>query len=158
MVEIDKFNFPIDLAILGKEENKQVVSTEKPSNALSRAWIDTENGEMTLLVDKEKVEFNLHQSIQLTYEERNSCKRIESLLLHLKEQAPDILQEETLEGNELNTNSVSTKELELELKLHNLDMEEFILMKDEDEEEEVATKDERPKQSSRTSPMSLAGL
>ena len=47
MVEIDKFHFPMDLVILGKEENKQAVSIEKPSNALSRAWIDTENREMT---------------------------------------------------------------------------------------------------------------
>ena len=101
---------------------------------------------------------NLHQSIQITNEERKSCRRIESSLLHSKEQARDILQEETLEGNELNTNFVSTKELELELKLHSLDMGELILMKDEDEEEAVATKDERPKQSSQTSPMSLVGL
>ena len=77
--------------ILGKEEDKQVVSTEKPSNALSRAWIDTENGEMTLLVGKEKVKFNLHQSIQLTNEERNSFMRIENSLQHFKGQAPDFL-------------------------------------------------------------------
>ena len=94
----------------------------------------------------------------MTDEERDSYRRIESSLLHLKEQAPDILQEETLEGIELNTNSFPIEELELELKLHNLDVEELILMKDEDEEEAMATKDERPKQSSQTSPMSLAGL
>ena len=78
IVEIDRFNFPIDLVILGKEEDKQVVSTKKPSNTLSRAWIDIENGEMTLLVDKEKVKFNLYQSIQLTDKERNNCRRIKS--------------------------------------------------------------------------------
>ena len=122
LVRIDKFNFPIDFVILGKEEDKQVVSTKKPSNALSRAWIDTENGEMTLLVGKEKVKFNLHQSIQLTNEERNSFMLIESSLQHFKGQAPDFLQEETLEGIELNTNSMSTKDLELELKFLNLDV------------------------------------
>ena len=55
MVKIETFNFPIDLVSLGKEEDKQDVCTEKPSNSLSQAWIDTENGEITLLVDKEKV-------------------------------------------------------------------------------------------------------
>ena len=65
LVGIDKFNFPINLVILGNEEDKQVVSTGRHSNALSRAWIDIENGEMTLLVGKEKVKFNLHQSIHL---------------------------------------------------------------------------------------------
>ena len=142
LVEVDKFNFPIDLVILGREEDNQDLAKGRPSNALSQAWIDTEYGEMTLLVGKEKVKFNLHQSIQLTDKEKNCCMRIESLLQHFKGQAPDFLKEETLEGIELNTNFVSTKELELELKLLNLDVEELILMKDEDEEEALATKDE----------------
>ena len=67
---------------------------------------------MTLLVGKEKVKFNLHQSIQLTDEEKNFCMRIESSIQHFEKQAPDFLQEKTLEGIELNTNFVSTKELE----------------------------------------------
>ena len=128
--------------ILGKGEDKQVVSIEKPSNALSQAWIDTQYGEMTLLVGKEKVKFNLHQSIQLTDEEKDCCMRIESSLQHFKGQAPDFLQEETLEGIELNTNSEFIKELELELKLLNLDVEEVIFRIDEDEEAAVATKNE----------------
>ena len=86
LVGIDKFNFPIDLVILGNEENKQAVSTKRPFNALSRAWIDTENGEMTLLVGKEKVKFNLHQSIHLTDEEKNFRMRIESSLQHFGRQ------------------------------------------------------------------------
>ena len=68
--------------ILGTEEDKQAISIGRPSNALSRAWIDTKNGEMTLLVGKEKVKFNLHQSIQLTDEEKNFCMRIEGSLQH----------------------------------------------------------------------------
>ena len=142
---IDKFNFPIDLVILGNEEDKQVVSIEIPSNALSRSWIDTENGEMTLLVGKEKVKFNIHQNIQLTNEEKNLCMQMESSLQHFKKQAPDFLKEKTLEGIELSTNSVSIKELELELKLLNLDVEELNLMKDENGEEVLTTKDKRPK-------------
>ena len=53
---------------------------------------------------------------------------------------------------------MSTKELELELKLLNLDVEELILMKDKDGEGALATKDEGPKQRSSTFRMSLAGL
>ena len=63
LVGIDKFNFPIDLVALGIEEDKQVSYIGKPSNATSQAWIDVEHGEMTLLVGKERVKFNLHQSI-----------------------------------------------------------------------------------------------
>ena len=70
LVGINKFNFPIDFMTLGMEENQQVSSIGRPSNATSRAWIDMEHGEMTLLVGKKKLKFNLHQSIQLTDEER----------------------------------------------------------------------------------------
>ena len=55
-------------------------------------------GEMTLLVGKEKVRFNLHQSIQLTNEENNCCMRITRSLQHFEGQSPDFFQEETLEG------------------------------------------------------------
>ena len=77
--------------------------------------MDTEHGEMTLLVSKEKVKFNLHQSILVTDDENNCCMRIESSLLPFEEQAPKILKEETLEGYKLETNSFPTKELDFEL-------------------------------------------
>ena len=51
------------------EEDQQASSIGRPSNATSQAWIDIEHKEMALLVGKEKVKFNLHQNIQLTYEE-----------------------------------------------------------------------------------------
>ena len=78
LVGIDKFNFPIDLVTLGMEEDQQASSIVISSNATSEAWIDIEHREMTLLVGKEKVKFNLHQNIQLTDEEKNCCMRIES--------------------------------------------------------------------------------
>ena len=68
LVGIDKFNFPIDFVTLGMEEDQQVSSIGRPSIATSQARIDVEHGEMTLLVDEEKVKFNLHQSIPLTDE------------------------------------------------------------------------------------------
>ena len=63
LVGIDKFNFLIDFVALGMEEDQQVSTIGTPSNATSEAWIDIEHGEMTLLVGKEKLKFNLHQSI-----------------------------------------------------------------------------------------------
>ena len=69
---IDKFNFQIDIVTLGMEEGRQASSIGIPSNATSQAWIDIEHGEMTLLVGEEKVMFNLHQSIQLTNEEKRA--------------------------------------------------------------------------------------
>ena len=143
---------------VGMEEEQQVSFIGKPFTATSQAWIDIKHGEMTLLVGKEKVKFNLHQSIQLTDEEKNCCMQIESSLQHFRGQALDFLQEETIEGIELNTNSVSTKELELELKLQNPDVDEVIFRTYEDGEGTLATKDEGPKQRSSSFPISLVGL
>ena len=107
---------------------------------------------MTLLVGKNKVKFNLYQSIQLTNEEKITCMRIETSLLPFEEQASKILQEETLKGYELKTNSFPTKELDFELTSPILKVEELILTSDEDEERVLAMMDEGPNQSSQTSP------
>ena len=56
LVRIDKFNFPIDLVTLGREEENQTSTKGRPSNTLSQAWIDTKHREMTLLVGKKKNE------------------------------------------------------------------------------------------------------
>ena len=84
--------------------------------------------------------------------------RIESPFLHFEEQAPKILQEETLEGYKFEANSFPTKELAFELLTPILEVEEAIFTSDKDEEGVLTTIDEGPKQSSRTFPMSLAGL
>ena len=91
LVGINKFNFPIDFFTLGMDKDQQVSSIGTPSNAISQAWIDIEHGEMTLLIGKEKLKLNIHQSIQLTDEEKNCCIWIESSLLPFEEQAPKIL-------------------------------------------------------------------
>ena len=87
-----------------------------------------------------------------------TCMRIESSFLHFEEQEPKILQEDTLKGYELKTNSFPIKELEFEPTLTITEVEKLILTSDEDEEGSLATTDEGPKQSSRTSTMSLDGL
>ena len=84
--------------------------------------------------------------------------RKESSLLPFDELAPTILQEDTLEGYKLKTNSFPTKEFDFELTSHNTEVEELILMSDEDEEGVLAMMDEGSKKNSSTSPMSLAEL
>ena len=112
-----------------------------PSNATSHAFIDVEHGEMTLLVGKEKVKFNLHKRIQLTDEEKMTCMRIESSFLNFEEQEPKILQDDTLEGYKFETNSFPTRELAFERTLSIMEVEELILIRDEDEEGELDTMD-----------------
>ena len=115
------------------EDDQQVSSIGTPSNATSQAWIDVEHGEITLLVGKEKVKFNLHQSLQLTDEENMTCMQIESS--HFEDQAPKILKEETLEGYKFEANSFLTKELALELLSLIPKVEQVILTSNEDKRE-----------------------
>ena len=140
------------------EEEQQVSFIGTPSTATNQAWIDIKHREITLLVGKEIVKLNLNQSIQLTDEEKMKCMRIESSLLHFEKQAPRILQEDTLEGFKVNTNSFPIKELGLEPLLYIIEVEEVIFITDEDKEETMPTKDVWPKQGDSTFPMSLAGL
>ena len=98
LVGIHKFSLPTDYVIMGMEEEQQVSFIGIPSTTTSQAWIDVEHGKMTLLVGKKKLKFNLHQSIQLTDEEKMKLMRIDSSLLHFEKKAPKILQEDTLEG------------------------------------------------------------
>ena len=121
-------------------------------------WIDVENGEMTLLVGEMKLKFDLHKSKPLKDEEIRTFMKLKSSFLPIEEQAPKILQEESLEGYKFEANSFPTKELAFELTSPILEVEEVILTSDEDEEGVLATMDEGPKRRSRTSPMNLAEL
>ena len=78
-------------------------------------WIDAENGEMTLLVGEEKMKVDLHQKKPLMDEERRACKKLKSSFSLIEEQAPKILQEDTLEGYKFEANSFPSKKLAFEL-------------------------------------------
>ena len=82
LIGVEDFNFPTNSLTFGMEEDRH----------------DAEHGEMTLFVGEEKVKFNLHESIPLMGEERKACIKIKSSFSLITEQAPTILQEETLEG------------------------------------------------------------
>ena len=75
---------------------------------------------------------------------------IESSLQPFEKQELKILQEETIEGYELKTNSFPTKELAFELTSLILEVEKLILTSNEDEEGVLATMDEGPKRRSQT--------
>ena len=96
LVGVDRLNFPIDCMTVSMEKEQQVSFIGTPSTATSQAWIDIKHGEITLLICKERVKFNLNQSIQLTDEEKIKCMQIESSLLHFEKQASRILQKDTL--------------------------------------------------------------
>ena len=104
------------------------------------------------------MKFNRHQSIPLTDEERRACMKIESSLSPIKEHAPMFLQEDAIKGFGLKTNSFPAKEFAFELISHNMKVEKLILMSAEDDKGVLVMMDERPTQSFRTSPKSLARL
>ena len=104
------------------------------------------------------MKFDLHQSIPLTDKERRACMKIESTFSLMKEQAPTILQVDTLERYKFEANSFPTKELAFEITSHNTKVEKLNLASNEDEEGVLTTMDGRPKRRSQTSPISLARL
>ena len=84
--------------------------------------------------------------------------KIESSFLLIKEDAPMILQEDTVEGYKFEANSFPTKVLAFELTSSIMEVEELILTSDGDDGGVLATMDEGSKRRSRTSSMSLARL
>ena len=76
--------------------------------------------------------------------------KIKNSFLLIEEQAPKILQDDTLERYKFEANSFPTKELAFELTSPIPKVEKFILTSDGDEEGVLATMDEVPKQNSQT--------
>ena len=62
-----------------------------------------------LFFGEEKVKFVLHPRIPLLDEEMRACMKIESSFSLIKDDAPKILQEDTLEGYKFEANSFPTK-------------------------------------------------
>ena len=66
-VNIDMFTFPMDFVTWGIEgdlTNYHILRRLLPSS--SQAWIDINDGELTLLMGEEKVKFNRNQPLPLT--------------------------------------------------------------------------------------------
>ena len=156
LVGIDKFNFPVNFLSFGMEVNQQVF--ERPSIAKSQVWIDAQHGEMTLLVGKEKMKFDLYQNTLIKNEQNITCMLIKSSFLPFEEQTPNFLQGNALKGYKFEVNSFPTKELAVELTPSIMEVEELILTSDGDDGRALATIDERQNLRSRTPPMSLVGL
>ena len=77
LIGVEDFYFPIESLTFGMEEDQRVSFIERPSIAKSQVWIDVEHREMTILVGKEKMKFDLHQRTPLTGEERRAFKKLE---------------------------------------------------------------------------------
>ena len=60
LVEVEDFNCPINSLTFGMKENRYVPNVEIPFISKSKVWIDAELGEIKLLVDEEKMKFDLH--------------------------------------------------------------------------------------------------
>ena len=145
LVGVEELYFPIECLTFGMEEDHQVSFLERPSIAKVKCGSIFNMGEMTLLVGKEKMKFDLHQRTPLMDKERRVFKKLESSFPLIKEQAPKILQEKTLEGYKFEANSFPTKQLAFEFTPSIIEVEEVILISDDDEEGVLATMDEGPK-------------
>ena len=92
LVKIDTFTFPMDFVTWGIEgdlQNSHIL--RRPLLSSSQAWIDINNGELTLLDGEEKAKFDLHQTLPLMKQERAMCRKFSSLLQlkgHMFEQSP----------------------------------------------------------------------
>ena len=64
--------------IEGDLQNSHILRRPLPFS--SQAWIDTNKGELTLLVGEEKAKFNINQPLPLTEQERTMCIKNCSLL------------------------------------------------------------------------------
>ena len=82
LVGVEDFYFPIESLTFGMEEDQQVSFIERPPIAKSQVWIDAQHGEMTLLVGKEIMKFDLRQRTPLTDEEMREFKKLKSSSAH----------------------------------------------------------------------------
>ncbi|XP_019257811.1 PREDICTED: uncharacterized protein LOC109236034 [Nicotiana attenuata] len=73
LVRVDKFVFPIDFIVLEMEENTEVpLILGRPSLATGRAIIDVHQGQLILLVDEERVIFDMQKMMKYPGDESSS--------------------------------------------------------------------------------------
>ncbi|XP_070043088.1 uncharacterized protein [Nicotiana tomentosiformis] len=81
LVRVDKFVFPIDFIVLEMEENTEVpLILGRPFLATWRAIIDVHQGQLILLVDEERMIFDMQKMIKFPGDESSSsCFQIDLL-------------------------------------------------------------------------------
>ena len=168
LVKIDTFTFPMDLVIWGiKGDLKNSYILRRPIPSSSKAWIDINNRQLTMLVGEEKAKFKLHQPLPLTEQERTMCRKFYSLLPlkgHMFEESPfliDVLasathKEDCFEGIVFEPLATIKGDYEFLSPLQNL--EEVILELNGYKEEVLSNMDDWPNGSTSTFLMSLPGL
>ena len=101
LVKVGKFIFPIDFVVINMEEDKHLpLLLGRPFLATSAALIDVKKGELTLRVGKEKVKFNLNQSLRQHDNEEIHCMRIEEIFYEKNEESEVEAMTEDEEENE----------------------------------------------------------
>ncbi|KAL5552626.1 hypothetical protein UlMin_040027 [Ulmus minor] len=83
LVKVDKFIFPVDFIILDFEADMEVpIILGRPFLATGRALIDVHNGELTMRVQDEKVNFNVFQAMKFPneVEECSALSLVDSLV------------------------------------------------------------------------------
>ena len=65
LIKVGKFIFHVDFVVIDMEEDKQIpLLLGRSFLATGAALIDVKKGELTLIVGKEEVHFNLNQSLK----------------------------------------------------------------------------------------------
>ena len=79
LVKVGKFIFPVDFVIMKMEEDTQVpLLLGRPFLATGAALIDVQNGELTLRVGEEAMNFNLNKGLEQPDVDAGSCMAIEN--------------------------------------------------------------------------------
>ena len=109
LVKVDKFIFPADFILVDMEIDKNtLIILGRPFLAMGRALIDVEEGNLTLRVQNEKVEFNIFKAIKMFDNERHVCNKIDVI-----DGCIDEVREECIESNLLDLESVTGAEKEV---------------------------------------------
>ncbi|XP_021658919.2 uncharacterized protein LOC110648864 [Hevea brasiliensis] len=118
-IKVGKFFIPIDFIVLEMEEDVQIpIILGRPFLATSRAIIDIKNGQLTLKVGDEEVEFNLFRAIKHKLEP-DECLRVDITDKLVEEELHETYPEDPLEACIVNRYTTDNEKQKLQL-MHNL--------------------------------------
>ena len=103
LVKVGKFFFPVDFVVMKMEEDTQVLLLlGRPFLATGAALIDVQNGELTLRVGDEVVQFNLNKSLTQPDVDAENCMVVDSIYPFSFELNSDYNLHHSINENEMN--------------------------------------------------------
>ena len=103
LIKVGKFVFPVDFVVINIEEDKQIpLLLGKPFLATGVALIDVKNGELTLRVGDEAVQFNLNDSLKQPKLKSADCELVETKIPVSSELTTDCNFHNSMNENEMN--------------------------------------------------------